>query len=436
MGRRTVEAMSARSASASVWSALRREAAFLARDRSAWAWWLVVLFLSVLAVSAGLNEVHRQKATIAHLVEADRAERMAVLKTRKEWSAVYHSFHLTYDPPSEFAFAALGRRDDAAWKHRVRMLALEGQIHERDTGHPVLALVGRFDFAFFAAFVLPLVLIVLLHGLRAGERVAGRHELLVATAAGDSGRLWRLRAGLRATVVYSAAVLPLVVAAGLSGTAAPTLLAACALLFAYVLFWTLVCAVLAAWQQTAEVILATLVALWILLGVVVPAAGRIAIDRAVPMPSGADIVMTQREAVNAGWDLPKANTMAAFVERHPQWAAYTAVERPFEWKWYFAFQQVGDQKAQALSEAYTDGRMERDRLAGWLALIAPPVLLERALQVLARTDVRASLAYEARVRDFHASLREFYYPKLFRDDRLEPAALEGLPEFSPRAAGR
>ena len=128
--------------------------------------------------------------------------------------------------------------------------------------------------------------------------------------------------------------------------------------------------------------------------------------------------------------------MAAFVERHPQWAAYTAVERPFEWKWYFAFQQVGDQKAQALAEAYTDGRIERDRLAGWLALIAPPVLLERALQVLARTDVRASLAYEARVRDFHASLREFYYPKLFRDDRLEPAALEGLPEFSPRAAGR
>jgi ABC-2 type transport system permease protein len=427
--------MSARSSPASGWSALRREAAFLARDRSAWAWWLVVLCLSILAVSAGLSEVHRQKATIAHLIEADRAERMAVLKTRKDWIAVYHSFHLTFDPPSEFAFAALGRRDDAAWKHRVRMLALEGQIHERDAGHPVLALVGRFDFAFLAAFVLPLVLIVLLHDLRAGERVAGRHDLLLATAAGDSGRLWRLRAGLRAGGVFIAAALPLGVAAGLSGTAAPTLLAAGALLFVYVLFWTLVCAGLAAWQQTAEVILATLVALWMLLGVVVPAAGRIVIDRAVPMPSGADIVMTQREAVNAGWDLPKATTMAAFVERHPQWAGYTAIERPFEWKWYFAFQQVGDQQAQAVSEAYTAGRIERDRLAGWLAVIAPPVLFERTLQVLARTDVRASLAYEAQVRAFHASLRAFYYPRLFRDERLEPTALEGLPEFSPRVTG-
>jgi ABC-2 type transport system permease protein len=172
---------------------------------------------------------------------------------------------------------------------------------------------------------------------------------------------------------------------------------------------------------------------WILLGVVVPAAGRMAIDRAVAVPSGADIIMTQREAVNDAWDLPKATTMAAFVERHPQWAAYMAVERPFEWKWYFAFQQVGDQKAQALSEAYTTGRLKRDQLAGWLAVLAPPVLLERALQALARSDLRSALAYEAKVRAFHAKLREFYYPKLFRDERFEPAALEALPVFHAQA---
>jgi ABC-2 type transport system permease protein len=415
--------------SARRWPALRREAAFVARDRSVWAWWLVVLCLSALAVSAGMSEVRQQEATIARLVEADRADRLNVAKTQKDWGgAAYYSFHLTFDPPSDFAFAALGRRDDTAWKHRVRMLALEGQIHERDAGHPVLALIGRFDFAFLAAFVLPLVLIVLLHDLRAGERAAGRHDLLVATA-GHSAPLWRLRAAVRAGGVFVCAAVPLAVAAGLSGTAAPTLLAACALLLAYVLFWAWVCARLAAWQQTGDVILASLVALWILLGVVVPAAGRMAIDRAVPVPSGADIVMTQREAVNDAWDLPKAATMTAFVERHPQWAAYTAVERPFEWKWYYAFQQVGDQKAQALSEAYTAGRLERDRLAAWLAIVAPPVLLERSLQALAATNVRAWLAYEGRVRAFHAALRAFYYPKLFLDERFDPAELDAGPRF-------
>jgi ABC-2 type transport system permease protein len=425
--------MIAPSSSPGTGSAVRREAGFLVRDRSVWAWWLVVLCLSVLALAAGLSEVREQKATIGRLVEADRADRLNVLATQKDWGgAAYYSFHLTFDPPSDFAFAALGRRDDAAWKHRVRMVALEGQIHERDAGHPVLALIGRFDFAFVAAFVLPLVLIVLLHDLRASERVAGRHDLLVATA-GKATRLWHLRAGLRAGGVFVGAAVPLLLAGSLGGTATPTVILACALLLVYVVFWTVVCAAVAAWQQTGEVILATLVALWILLGVVVPAAGRMAIDRAVPLPSGADIIMTQREAVNDAWDLPKATTMTAFVERHPQWAAHTAVERPFEWKWYYAFQQVGDQKAQALSQAYTAGRLQRDRLAGWLTVIAPPVLLERSLQTLAGTDLRASLAYEARVRAFHASLREFYYPKLFRDERLEPAALEALPHFAAQA---
>jgi ABC-2 type transport system permease protein len=159
-----------------------------------------------------------------------------------------------------------------------------------------------------------------------------------------------------------------------------------------------------------------------------------AIDRAVPLPSGADIIMTQREAVNDAWDLPKATTMAAFVERHPQWAAHSAVERPFEWKWYFAFQQVGDQKAQALSEALTAGRQQRDQWAGRLAWLAPPVLLERALQALAGTDVQAGLAYEAQVRAFHAALREFYYPKLFLNEPFDPAALQGLPQFPGLAA--
>ena len=428
--------MSGLPSSANGWTAIRREAAFLARDRSVLAWWLVVLCLSVLAVSAGWAEVRQQNTTIARLVEADRADRAAVLTTQSDWGgAAYYSFHLTYDAPSDFAFAALGRRDDAAWKHRVRMLALEGQIHERDAGHPVLALVGRFDFAFLAAFVLPLVLIVLLHDLRASERVAGRHDLLVATA-GHAAQLWQIRAALRAGGVFACAVVPLLVAGSLANTAASTLLSASVLLLAYLLFWTILCARVAASPQTGEVILAALVTIWIFVGVIIPAAGRMAIDRAVPVPSGANLILSQREAVHEAWDLPKSTTMAAFAVRHPQWAAHTAVERPFTWKWYFAFQQVGDQKAQRLSDAYTAGREKRDRLAGWLAVIAPPVLLERSLQALAGTDVRSSLAYEARVRTFHAALREFYYPKLFLDEAFEPAALDAMPQFAAQPLTR
>ena len=147
------------------------------------------------------------------------------------------------------------------------------------------------------------------------------------------------------------------------------------------------------------------------------------------MPDGGDILLTQREAVNDAWDLPKSATMDPFVERHPEWADYTEISQSFEWKWYYAFQQVGDQTVEPLSLAYREGRIGRDRLAGRLAWLSPPALAERALQALAGTNLAASLAYEQRVRDYHAALRTYYYPRLFRDEVVSDASIGQRPEF-------
>ena len=411
-------------------SSLRREAGLLLRDRAVIFWMVLILTLSMLAVWSGIAEVRHQDATIEQLLESDRTDRLAELARQEDWGgAAYYGFHLTYDPPSSFAFAAMGQRDIEPWKHRVRMLALEGQIHEHDAGNPALALTGRFDFAFLAVFILPLVLIVVLHDLRASERVAGRHDLLVATS-GGSRALWWPRAILRGLGLYLCVIVPLLVAGLAMATPLQTLLAASAMVLAYTIFWLVLSFAFAAWNQSSVVILAALTGVWMLLAVIIPAGGRAAIDQLVPVPSGADIIMTQREAVNDAWDLPKPATMDAFLETHPEWSAYAVIERPFEWKWYYAFQQVGDQKAAALSEAYRNGRTERDRYAAKLALIAPPALLERSLQRLAGTDVRAAIEYEAEVRAFHAELRAFFYPKLFRDEPFEAAALDALPAFN------
>lgn len=89
-----------------------------------------------------------------------------------------------------------------------------------------------------------------------------------------------------------------------------------------------------------------------LLGVIAPVSLQIAIDNQVPLPRGGEILLTQREFVKDSWDLPKEATMKLFLEKHSEWSAYTNVNRPFEWKWYYAFQQVGDQEVEALSKSY------------------------------------------------------------------------------------
>lgn len=413
-------------------SALEREIRFVLRDRAFIVWVLMVACFSTFAVWSGLSEVKQQQKTIERLMLIDQQDRESEFTKQNSWgSAAYYSFQLTYDPPSDFAFAAMGQRDTSTWKHRMRMLALEGQIYEHDPGNPELALIGRFDFAFLAAFVLPLILIFLLHDVQASERTAGRFNLLIATA-GSSGSLWWRRALPKSIGILIAALVPLFIAGIASGTDMLTLIATAFLLLAYTLLWTYICLWFASWERSAAVILASLIGVWILLTAVIPAAGRVVIDRIVPVPSGAEILMTQREAVNDAWDLPVEDTMEPFFERYPEWKGYTKAGDGFDWGWYYAFQQVGDLRTERLAEAYTTGRIMRDRLAGLFAYAAPPVLLERLLQKLAGTDMQSVFAYEYRVRNYHAELRAFYYPGLFGGKSFTPSALSELPKFDVR----
>lgn len=406
-----------------------RETAFMVRERAVMLTVLVMFVLSSVAVFSGISEVDTQRATIDALQLTDSEERLLTLEEQSDWgSAAYYSFYLTYDPPSTFAFAALGQRDSVAWKHRVRALALEGQIYERDAGNPVFALIGRFDFAFVATFLLPLVLIALLHDLRAGERAVGRHDLLVATATNPS-MLWFLRATVRALAIVVAITIPLLVASTVQATPLSTIGVAALAIVLHAAFWTVVILAFSAWKRPAAVILSSLLGVWLLLAVVIPAAGRMVIDHLVELPAGSDILLTQREAVNDAWDLPKETTMDAFVARHPEWAPYATIATPFEWTWYFAFQQVGDQLAEPLTVAYREGRLKRDRWASIVALASPPALLERTLQGLAQTDVSAGIEYEGRVRAFHETLRHYYYPKLFKEEPFDADKLDDLPMF-------
>lgn len=406
------------------------EAKFATRDRSLSVWILIVLCLSTFSVYFGLAEVKQQHSSVQRLLDANEQDRQANAKKLKDWgSAAYYSFHLTYDPPSEFAFAALGQRDVQPWKHRIRMLALEGQIYERDAGNPVIALIGRFDFAFLAAFVLPLVLIILLYDLRASERTAGRYNLLVATY-GQAFSLWLARISVRAGVIFLSLITPLIIAGLISGAGVVILLSASLLVFVYTVFWALLCYAVGAWRKSDSLILMTLIGAWLSFAVILPAGFKLTIDRLVTVPSGAELLLLQRETVNDAWDLPREVTFETFFEQHPEWADYEKAEGAFEWQWYYAFQQVGDQKTQHLTKAYLEGRIKRDRMAGWSSLIAPPALLERSLQSLANTDFKSSMAYEKNVRSFHRALREHYYPKFFRNEAFDKAALESLPEFN------
>ncbi len=414
-------------------TALVRELRFALSERAVQLIVLIAFAASTAAVIAGIEAVNDQQALIDRLVLATDEERAVAVESASDpGDMAYYAFHLTFAPPSALAFSALGTRDTLPWKHRLRMLALEGQLYESDVGNPELSLSGRLDFAFVVAVLLPLLLIFLLHDGEAGERRAARHDLLRVTAT-EGRNLFTVRAIARSLLLLAAILIPFLVGAVIQGVGLPgigVVLGAAAL---SLVFWLAVCLLTVRRVDAGPTCAISLLGIWLVLAVLLPAGGKLAARNVVEVPQGGELLLTQREAVNDAWDLPKPATMDPFIERHPRWAPYSTVSRPFEWKWYFAFQQVGDQAVEKISTELREGIKQRDRLMGMLSFLSPPLLTERLMTGAAQTDVAAFQRYEDCVRAFHGGLRSYYYPLLFEERPFDDSAKRELPKFSPCA---
>lgn len=414
-----------------VFRQLVREWHFMRRQHYILLLLLCSFLISGFSVFTGLNEVNHQKQTIERLKLHDETAREAVQSQYSDPGYLaYYSFHLTYSEPSNLAFTAFGERDIHPWKHRIRMLALEGQIYESDSQNAELAQAGKVDFVFVISVLAPLFIILLFHDLHASERINGRYSLLVSTAK-SSIALWGARITVRFIAISVCLMLPFFIGAMLAAVTFCDVLLVLALCIAYMFFWVLLSVWLGKQENSAPRIASILIGCWLLLAFIIPVLGDLAINQYVHSPKGGDISLTQREAVNDAWDLPVKTTIDAFVVTHPQYKNYTKLKEGFDWAWYFAFQQVGDQVAENLSNSYSAATKKKYDLAKYVSVLSPTVLFQRSMTRIANTDAIAAFQYEQQIRKFHQELRMFYYPWLFINPNFDKAKLTLMPRFDP-----
>ena len=413
---------------------LAHEWRLLVRSRLVLTALALLLVLTALAVLSGMRELARQQQTIARLAELQQQDLAAQVRKHTHGgdagSAAYYTFHGTWDAPAPAAFLALGLRDAAPYVLRVRALALQAQLHEGESFNPELALAGRFDFAFVLVYLAPLFLIALLYDLVSGERRSGRLGTLLAMS-GAGRRLWLRRAGLRAALVFGCLVLP-VLAGGLSsGTTMTALTTALLVTAAYLAFWSGLALIVATRSGSSAANATALMGCWAVLTLVLPTIANAALVRAVPVHQGVELMLAQRQAVHGAWDLSPEATMEKFFRTHPEWKHTAPLPSGFHWKWYYAFQQLGDESVAPQVAAYGEGLLARQEWTARLGWLLPGVGVQAALHRQADTDLQAQLAYQDRIADFHARLRAYYYPYLFNEVRFGLRDFAAQPRFSP-----
>src|SRR2546427_12680783 len=98
---------------------------------------------------------------------------------------------------------------------------------------------------------------------------------------------------------------------------------------------------------------------WAVLTLVLPTLANAALSRAIPVSQGVELMLAQRQTVHGAWDLPREQTMERFFRSHPEWRDTAALPAGFHWKWYYAFQQLGDESVASQFAAYRAGLQAR-----------------------------------------------------------------------------
>jgi len=413
----------------------------IAHSRLAVAAIVLLALLSALSVWTGLQAVHAQQATLER-IKASHARDFGAIAAKKipseagaeAGSVGYYLPHLTVNPPSPLAFAAIGQRDLQPSALRVRLLGLHAQLYESEAINPELAMPGRFDFAFVLVYLTPLFVIALMHDLVSNEREAGRLRLLASLPAG-AANTWRRRVGLRYVLVWLAALLPLAVGALLAGAGVIGFAGIALVATLYLAFWFGIASWVAARARTSSSSAAILLACLVGLTMILPTLADAAISRLSPVSKGVELALAQRQAVHSGWDIPKPVTFEKFFRSHPEWKDTAPVIGRFHWKWYYAMHQAGDDAVAGDVAQYRASLQAREDWTARVGVLLAPVNVQVLLHRLADTDLQAQLAYQDRIGAFHTRLRTFFYPYMFEERAIKREDLAKLPVYETGAPG-
>lgn len=413
------------------------EARLLLRSRLVIAALAAMALATTLALILGWSAIVERQAAIARAIDLQASQHAAYLRTHAlklpdAGQIAYDTFFVVPDPPGPLAWLSLGARETRPAVTRVRMLGLEGQIHDGEARNPEQLAAGAFDFGFVVVFLLPLLCIALCHDLASQDREHGRSALVMSLVVAPR-RFWLSRVATRLVLVCAAVLVPLLIVALVVDAWHLAVVWVMLAVVAYAALWIALSAWVALrWRRRGSAAqAATQLALWATLTLALPAFAAAVVAVVTPAPASGEIVLAHRQKVNDAWDLPKQTTFDAFFRWHPEWRSTPPVTGRFHWKWYYAFHHVADRHVTPMTQAADDTVRRRQRIGDRLALVLPSMALQRVIDDLADNGTERLFAHRAAVRDFHNRLRLSVYPFVFEERPMTTADFAALPKPTP-----
>ncbi len=338
--------------------------------------------------------------------------------------------------PAPLAALAVGLSDLLPYYLQVTIRS-SGQLFlengELDNPHHLLA--GRFDVAFVIVGLLPLLVLSLCYDVLSGEKEQGTLALVLAQPV--RLRTWLAsRLAVRAISMLTLTVACLVVALLIAGVdlrvwdVLGRVVGWCAVVVVYTSFWLALAIWVNALGRSSAANATILAAAWLAFVVVVPALGSIAASGLHPAPSRVGLVGATRQA-QAEAAARGARVLADYSDGDGHVARDGLVIDPANIAavTYLAHEHV-DRQLQPLLSDFNARVAAQQGLVMRYRFLSPAMLAQDALIELAGAGPGRHQHFRKTVEVFIRDWKEYFAPRIFRQERLGPGATTALPTYA------
>jgi ABC-2 type transport system permease protein len=420
----------------------------LAGDRSLFA--IAVLFAALLAYGAynGAQWTATQRATHAEAA-AEAAARLASLPEAMR-NAEMNRVSAFMDPrnpaalgarlanpylilpPAELAPLAIGQSDLYASYIKASTQSAETVLAADEIENPHNLLSGRFDLAFVLVYLYPLLILALGYNLLSAEKEQGTLSLTLSQPVKLSTLIFGKVLARAAVLIPVAALLSALAAwAGGANPFSVPFLAWVGIIAAYGLFWLSLAILVNALNLSSAANALVLSAAWVVLALVVPGTVNLAASSLYPVPSRVEMIHAMREASK---DASQRGSMllAKYLEDHPELSpeGNTAAGAADAARTSLAVQQEIERQMQPVLARYDAQIDGQRRLVERLQFFSPAILAQSAFNNLAGTGTERYEHFRNQVTEFLAEWRQYFAQRVFSKQRMTPADLPALPQFT------
>lgn len=391
---------------------------------------VLLLLLGTMAIAIGYKHLEKKQQAIAEVSAYQKThfDRQIVLHNDDLGLLLYYTKFSFINTLSPLSGISIGQSDINPTVKQITIKTFEAQRFDTDLVNPMNLQSGNLDLSFIIIYLIPLLVIVLTFNVLSEETETGTWKL-VSVQTKSKLRFLASKIIVRGVLIIAVMLLLFLIAkVVLDIPLTFDLLLVIILSLVYLIFWMVLAFVVIIFKKSSGFNALLLLSLWLFLLILVPAGINNYVSSTYPVPEALTTAIAQRDGYHVKWDTDKVATIQKFYDHYPEFRFYGFPTEGFNWLWYYAMQQMGDDDSQQQREALDAKIRVREQASRALATMVPNMHVQLVFNRLAGTSTTQQLKYLDATKDFHEQLRLFFYPKVFNKSKADTVPWE---DFKP-----